>query len=129
MIGPHLAPDVKTKRKQERERLAAAAGLFNATENAFSGWKLWNRLDRLVERSDLPVRTVEVFYVMCGLALVGGLIGTMLSPSMLITLAAFAGSAFLPVACVWFKASRRLKAFENTLPDVLIAITAAISAG
>jgi tight adherence protein B len=128
-LAPHLAPDVKTKRKQERERLAAAAGLFNATESAFEGWKLWKQLDRLVERSDLPVRTVEVFYVMCGCALVGGLIGTMLTPSMLITLAAFAGGFLAPVAFVWFKASRRLKAFENQLPDVLITLAAALKAG
>ena len=53
-ISPHLAPDAGKKRKQERERLAAAAGLFNAMESAFEGWKLWKRLDRLVERSDLP---------------------------------------------------------------------------
>ena len=128
-LAPHLAPDVKVKRKQERERLAAAAGLFNATESAFSGWKLWKRLDRLVERSDLPVRTVEVFYVMCGLALVGGLIATMMSPSMLITLAALAAGGLAPVAFVWFKASRRLKAFENQLPDVLITLAAALKAG
>jgi tight adherence protein B len=128
-LAPHLAPEPGKKRKQERERLAAAAGLFNATESAFSGWKLWKRLDRLVERSDLPVRTVEVFYVMCGLALVGGLIATMMSPSMLITLAAFAGGGCVPVVFVWFKASRRLKAFENQLPDVLITLAAALKAG
>jgi tight adherence protein B len=129
-ISPHLAPDVKTvKRKQDRERLAAAAGLFNATESALEGWKLWKRLDRLVERSDLPVRTVEIFYAMCGLALLGALIATMLTPSMLITLAAFGGGAALPVVFVWFKASRRLKAFENQLPDVLITLAAALKAG
>jgi len=128
-ISPHLAPDVTQKRKQDRQRLAAAAGLFDATESAFEGWKLWKRLDRLVERSDLPVRTVEVFYVMCGLALLGGLIGTMLTPSMLITLGAFAGGAMVPVGFVWFKASRRLKAFENQLPDVLITLAAALKAG
>jgi tight adherence protein B len=128
-ISPHLAPDVTKKRKQERERLAAAAGLFNATESALEGWKLWKRLDRLVERSDLPVRTVEVFYAMCGLALLGGLIATMMTPSMLITLAAFGGGAMVPVGFVWFKASRRLKAFENQLPDVLITLAAALKAG
>jgi tight adherence protein B len=128
-ISPHLAPDVGKKRKQERERLAAAAGLFNATESAFEGWKLWKRLDRLVERSDLPVRTVEVFYLMCGLALIGALFATMLTPSMLITLAAFACGAAAPVAFVWFKASRRLSAFENQLPDVLITLAAALKAG
>jgi tight adherence protein B len=128
-LQPHLAPDVKTKRKQERERLAAAAGLFSATESAFEGWKLWKRLDRLVERSDLPVRTVEVFYSMCGLALAGGLLATMFTPSMLITLAAFGGGFMAPAGFVWFKASRRLKAFENQLPDVLITLAAALKAG
>jgi tight adherence protein B len=128
-IGPHLAPDVAKKRKQQRERLAAAAGLFNATENAFEGWKLWKRLDRLVERSDLPVRTVEIFYVMCGGALMGGLLATMFTPSMLITLAAFGAGAMAPVGFVWFKATRRLSAFENQLPDVLITLAAALKAG
>jgi tight adherence protein B len=128
-IGPHLAPDVAKKRKQQRERLAAAAGLFNATENAFEGWKLWKRLDRLVERSDLPVRTVEIFYVMCGGALMGGLLATMFTPSMLITLAAFGAGFIAPVGFVWFKATRRLSAFENQLPDVLITLAAALKAG
>ena len=129
-LAPHIAKDATTqKRKQERERLAAAAGLFNATESALEGWKLWKRLDRLVEKSDLPVRTVEVFYLMCGAALIGGLIASVTTPSMLITLAAFGAGAFAPVAFVWFKASRRLNAFENQLPDVLITLAAALKAG
>jgi tight adherence protein B len=129
-LAPHLAKDLAPqKRKRDRERLAAAAGLFNATETAFEGWKLWKRLDRLVEKSDLPIRTVELFYLMCGSALVGGLLATMLTPSILISMAAFAGGGFVPVSFVWFKASRRLKAFENQLPDVLITLAAALKAG
>jgi tight adherence protein B len=129
-LAPHIAQDIGTqKRKRERERLAAAAGLFSATESAFEGWKLWKRLDRLVEKSDLPIRTVELFYLMCGGALVGALLATMMTPSMLITVAAFAGGGFAPVSFVWFKAIRRLKAFENQLPDVLITLAAALKAG
>jgi tight adherence protein B len=128
-LAPHIAKDVTQKRKRERERLAAASALFDATESAFEGWKLWKRLDRLVERSDLPVRTVEIFYLMCGGALVGALIASMTTASMLITLAAFAAGGFVPVAFVWFKANRRLAAFENQLPDVLITLAAALKAG
>jgi tight adherence protein B len=129
-LAPHIAQDIATeKRKREKQRLAAAAGLFSATETAFEGWKLWKRLDRLVEKSDLPIRTVELFYLMCGGALVGGLVATMTTPSMLITVAAFAGGGFAPVSFVWFKATRRLKAFENQLPDVLITLAAALKAG
>jgi tight adherence protein B len=129
-LAPHLAKDLAPqKRKRDRERLAAAAGLFNATETAFEGWKFWKRLDRLVEKSDLPIRTVELFYLMCGSALVGGLIATLMTASTLITFAAFAGGGFVPVSFVWFKANRRLNAFENQLPDVLITLAAALKAG
>jgi tight adherence protein B len=34
-----------------------------------------------------------------------------------------------PVGFVWFKATRRLSAFENQLPDVLITLAAALKAG
>ena len=112
-LAPHIVQDVAVKRKHDRERLAAAAGLFTATENAFEGWKLWKRLDRLVERSDLPIRTVELFYMMAGGAIIGGGIASLTTPSMLFTLAGFAAGGFAPVAFVWVKATRRLKAFEN----------------
>ena len=129
-LAPHIAPDLTTqKRKNEKERLAAAAGLFRATETAFEGWKFWKRLDVLVEKSDLPIRTVELFYLMAGAALVGGAVASLTTPSMLITVAAFAAGGFLPVSFVWFKATRRLKAFENQLPDVLITLAAALKAG
>jgi tight adherence protein B len=129
-LAPHIATGADLrKRKQEKERLAAAAPLFRATESAFDQWKLWKRLERLVERSDLPLRTVEVFYMMIGCGLVGGMIATFVGPGTLVTVAVLAGGAFAPVAFVWVKASRRLKAFENQLPDTLITLAAALKAG
>jgi tight adherence protein B len=129
-LAPHLATGVETtKRKREKQRLAAAEGLFRVTEGAFEHWKLWKRLDRLVERSDLPLRTVELFYLMIGFGLVGGTIATFVGPGTIVTLAVLAGGAFAPVAFVWVKAIRRLKAFENQLPDVLITLAAALKAG
>ena len=129
-LAPHLATGVETtKRKREKQRLAAAEGLFRVTEGAFEHWKLWKRLDRLVERSDLPLRTVELFYLMIGFGLVGGTIATFVGPGTMVTLAVLAGGAFAPVAFVWVKAIRRLKAFENQLPDVLITLAAALKAG
>ena len=129
-LAPHIvtATEVR-KRKQEKERLAAAAPLFRVTESAFENWKLWKRLERLVERSDLPLRTVELFYLMIGFGLVGGMIATFVGPGTMVTIAALAGGAFVPVGFVWVKATRRLKAFENQLPDVLITLAAALKAG
>jgi tight adherence protein B len=129
-LAPHVATSLEVrKRKQERERLQMAEGLFRATESAFGHWKFWTRLDRLVERSDLPLRTVEVAYLMVGAALFGGLVGTMLGLGTLMLLGTLVAGGFLPVAFVWFKASRRTRAFENQLPDVLITLAAALKAG
>ncbi|MGH2921866.1 MAG: type II secretion system F family protein [Gaiellaceae bacterium] len=129
-LAPHVATSIEVrKRKQERERLQMAEGLFRATEGAFSHWRFWTRLERLVERSDLPLRTVEVAYLVLGVGLVIGLVGTLLGLGTLPLLGALFAGGFLPIAYVWFKASRRTKAFENQLPDVLITLAAALKAG
>ncbi len=129
-LAPHLAqgPDLR-KRKLERERFAAAAGLFKATESAFAHWRFWKRLEVLLERSDLPLRTVEFAYVIAGAGLLGGLIGAFMALSSMWILACLAGGGAVPIAFVWFKATRRTKAFENQLPDVLITLAAALKAG
>jgi tight adherence protein B len=129
-LAPHLVTSVEIrKRKEEKERLAAAAGLFRATENTFENWKFWKRLERLLERSDLPLRTVELVYLMGGIGLVLATFATLTSQPTMITFALMAGGAMAPVGFVWIKAVRRLKAFENQLPDVLITLAAALKAG
>ena len=129
-IAPHLAETIELKkRKEAKERFAAAAPLFRATESAFAHWKVWTRLERLVERSDLPIRTVELVYLMFGTMLVGALVATVTAQPTVIMLAVMAVGGFAPVSFVWIKAVRRLKAFENQLPDVLITLAAALKAG
>ncbi len=130
-IAPHLGPttDMQKRKKEQKERFAAAAGLFNATEGALSHWKFWTRLERLLERSDLPLRTVELVYLIAGLGLLGATFSTLTGQSGVITLALLVGFGSAPVGVVWFKATRRLKAFEDQLPDVLITLAAALKAG
>jgi tight adherence protein B len=128
-LAPHIVTSQEVRKKKEKERLAAAAGLFRVTENAFENWKFWKRLERLVERSDLPLRTVELVYLIAGLGLVAATLASLAAQSTLITLAALGAAGFAPIGYVWFKAVRRLKAFENQLPDVLITLAAALKAG
>jgi tight adherence protein B len=129
-IAPHLAETVELKKhKQDKERFAAAAPLFRATESAFAHWKVWTRLERLVERSDLPLRTVELVYLMAGAGLVGATIAALAAQPTLITVLVMAAGWMAPVGFVWIKATRRLKAFEDQLADVLITLAAALKAG
>ena len=58
-----------------------------------------------------------------------GLLTTAIASSTLISLLGLAGGAMLPVGWVWLKAHRRLQAFENQLPDLLIGVAASLKAG
>jgi tight adherence protein B len=130
-IAPHLAAstDIRKRKQEQKERFAAAAGLFKATEGALAHWKFWTRLERLLERSDLPLRTVELVYLIAGAGLLSATFATLTGQPGMITFIALAGGASIPVGVVWFKATRRLKAFEDQLPDVLITLAAALKAG
>ena len=130
-VQRHIAPKPKRskKTKEKKERLQALAGLFRLTENALGETRLWLRLRRLIERADLPLKTAELVYMMVGSAILVGLLLTVIASSTLISLLALAGGAMLPVGWVWLKAHRRLQAFENQLPDLLIGVAASLKAG
>jgi tight adherence protein B len=127
-LAPHLGETKGSKRKVDRERLQAAAGLFRATERTFGHWRHWIALDRMIERADLPLRTVEFVYLSVGAGLLGGLVGAALLNGLFV-LAVMAGGAAVPFSVVWFKGRQRTKAFENQLPDLLITLAAALKAG
>jgi tight adherence protein B len=128
-IAPHLPGTQINKRKADRDRLRAAAGLFRATERTFGHWRQWIALDRMIERADLPLRTVEFVYLSAGSAIAGGVLGAVVVQSTLLVLVAVAVGGAVPFTVIWFKGSRRTKAFENQLPDLLITLAAALKAG
>jgi tight adherence protein B len=128
-LAPHLPGTQIDKRKAERERLQAAAGLFRATERTFGHWRQWIALDRMLERADVPLRTVEFVYLMAGSALAGGMFGAVFAQSTMLVFGSMIGGAAIPFAVIWLKGRSRLKAFENQLPDLLITLAAALKAG
>ena len=129
-LEPHVsASSHRVKEARKRERLAAAAGLFHATERALGNLRQWRSAQKLLERADIRLRTVELFYIMVGAGIAGGLIGALgRFPSWAI-LVMMLFAAFLPYGFVSFKAKSRLKAFENQLPDLLITVAASLKAG
>jgi tight adherence protein B len=129
-LAPHLAPSSEVrKRRAQRERFAAAAGLFKATEGTFGHWRSWHRLERMIERADLPLRTVEFVYLSLASALFVGLFGAVAGNSTFRIVLALAAGGSVPLIFVWVKGTRRTRAFENQLPDMLITLAAALKAG
>jgi Flp pilus assembly protein TadB len=128
-LEPHLNAGGRAKQVQKRERFALAAGVFKATEQAFGNFRQWHSLQRLLQRGDVPLRTVEFVYIAAASSIGFGLIAAVTAASTLAILLAFVIGALIPYLVIWIKARRRLKAFENQLPDLLITLAATLKAG
>jgi tight adherence protein B len=129
-LGPHVdskRPDAR--RRSRNHRLALAASLFSVTEKTLGHWRFWQRLQRKLERADIPLRTVEFAYIMIGSALLIGVVTAASGLGTVYVLAAMGVGASLPYGFVAFKGRRRLKAFENQLPDLLVTMAASLKAG
>jgi len=128
-LAPHLGDAPRRRQKQEKGRSALLASLFSATEEVFSGARLWTRLQRLLERADVPMRTVEFVYVITGAALIGLIVSMILLHSAFLAFLGLLAGGALPVAWLYMKAKRRERAFEDQLPDLLVALAATLKAG
>jgi tight adherence protein B len=127
-IQPHIAQE-KEKVKRKRERPGLVRGLFASTEHVLGKSKQWSSLARLLERGDVPLKTVEFAYVIlvCGLAV--GFLASVLGLSGIFLVGAFLLGASLPIGFVYRKARKRLAAFDEQLPDLLMAVAASLKAG
>ena len=125
--GEAKGKNSRQKRKQRRSE--ALAAVFGATERALGNLKQWRWVGRALERADVPLKTVEFFWIVVGSGVVMAIIASLLgvSPAFLLVLVAIA--ALLPFGWLWMKMRRRLNAFEDQLPDFLITIAASLKAG
>ena len=129
-IDPHLGEgDRKRARGPAQERFATASTVMRATEAAFGHLRVWHRLHRLLERADLPLRTVELIYICAGSALVFALFSAVLGTGFFLSFCLLVLGGVAPVLFVAFKAKRRLTALEDQLPDLLITLAASLKAG
>jgi len=130
-IAPHTGETKKGSSKQQRKarRMETLATIFRATENALGHLKQWRWTQRMLERADLPLRTVEFFWIMIGGAFGLALLAAVAGQSAVIILALMCGGGAAPFLFVWMKMRRRLRAFEDQLPDLLITIAASLKAG
>ena len=128
-LAPHLDTRRTSKRRSRRDRLEMLNGLFRATEQAFGHRRQWRNLQLLLERADLPLRTVEFAWLLIGCSFVFALLAAVTGQSSLVILSMFLVGAFIPYFVVWFRARKRMRAFEDQLPDLLITMAASLKAG
>ncbi len=76
-----------------QERFATASTVMQATEKAFGHLKVWHSLHRLLERADVPLRTVELVYISAGAGLVPAMLFAVAGASSLVLLVMVVGGA------------------------------------
>jgi tight adherence protein B len=129
-LEPHITYARRAvKNQRQRRRRAFLHSIVQTTERAFADVKQFRALERLLERADLPLRAGELIYICVGSGVLVGVISALVFDSPLLILGGTIAGAWLPVAFVKFKASMRLKLFDNQLADLLITISASLKAG
>ena len=120
------APDQQRRGRGIKQSLAP---LFAATESILTGSRLFNRMGFLLEQANLPLRQVELLYLMIGTGTGGGFaIGT-LSGSLFIGMGGLLIGTCIPYVWVAYRARKRKRQFEGQLADVLNTIAASLRAG
>ena len=129
-LTPHVAPAVRARKAvEDRERFAMGSSAMRVTEQAFGHLASWKKVHRMLERADVPLRTVEFMYIAVGCSFLVALVTTLAGLGPLWALAGFAVGGAAPFAWLKVKIARRLKAFENQLPDILMTLAASLKAG
>jgi len=130
-LDPHVASAKHQvlKRQREESRFSALSGLFKATESVFGNLGQWKRLDRVLQRADFPLRAAEYAYIMFGFGLLFAFIHATVSQTLWFVALGFAEGACIPYVFASYKARKRLKAFDEQLPDMLVTMAASLKAG
>lgn len=105
------------------------APLFAATESILNGSRLFTRMEFLLEQANLPLRQVELLYLMLGTGVGFTLAVGALTGSILLACIALVFGASTPYTWVAYKARKRKRQFEGQLADVLNTIAASLRAG
>lgn len=129
-LAPHLGPTERpVKVKRQKHGRSFMRRVVTATEQAFANVKQFRAVQRLLTRADLPLLASELLYICLGCSVLVALVMAIAGvPAVLVVLFMLAGGS-APILYVMSKARRRMKAFDNQLPDLLITIAASLKAG
>jgi tight adherence protein B len=128
-LAPHLAPTQRKGRTKPRQGQSLRKTVVGATESAFSNFKQFRALQQLLTRADLPLLAAELMYIAIGCATLTLLLAALFRAPALVLLILFVAAGAAPIGWVAFRAHKRIKAFDNQLPDLLITIAATLKAG
>ncbi|TML02934.1 MAG: hypothetical protein E6G36_10585, partial [Actinobacteria bacterium] len=129
-ISVHVGETKGNSKKARKERrLEALGNVFRATEKTFGNLKQWRWIGKMLERGDVPLKTVEFFWIEVVAVVVVFMFSVVMGAPLPFMVGALVIGGSIPFCVVWLKMRKRIRAFEDQLPDLLITIAAALKAG
>jgi tight adherence protein B len=119
----------KSKATRQERRMAMLGTVFKLTEKLFGQLAVWRRVSKMLERADVPLRTVEFFWIEVAAVVAAFMFSVVIGGSVPIMLMLMVVAGSIPYGVVWLKMRKRIRAFEDQLPDLLITIAASLKAG
>ena len=103
--------------------------LYGATEARLESTRIWQSAMRLLERAGSQMRPAEFLYASVLVCLGTLFLVTLLTDSFGFGLLAGAGGLVAPWLWMRRRGARRLRKFEEQLPDILLAISSSLKVG
>jgi tight adherence protein B len=126
-LAPHVVQTVQ--RGTQADRLSLLKALFRATEGTFGRHAKWRSIERMLVRGDVPLRPAEFLWLMIGCAVGAAVLCAAVGAPALVALVGLVVGGLIPYGFVTLRVRRRVKAFEEQLPDMLTTIAATLKAG
>ena len=129
-ISVHIGETrVKSKAARKERRLETLQNVFKLTEKLFGQLAVWRRVAKMLERADVPLRTVEFFWIEIAAVVFVLFFTAVIGASIPLMLVFVVVAGSIPYGVVWLKMRKRMRQFEDQLPDLLITIAASLKAG
>lgn len=113
----------------QAERRLPLTPFVSAADRVISATGARRRLEATLERAGSEMSAGKLFLVMCGSAFGALFLFRLLGLPVVVALLAFVLSGVVPLAALRRKATQRQRAFEEQLPDLLMAMAASARVG
>jgi len=129
-IQPHVTQGERDgKARRAHTRAVARQQVADGFEKALGDLRQFKVLQLALERADMPLRAGELVAICCAAAIGIGLVLAVFALPAYAILVGMVLAGAVPIVVVSARAGRRIRKFENQLPDLLITIAASLKAG
>lgn len=102
---------------------------YGTTDRLFGETRLWKRLERMAERAHVGWRPSELVAWSVAVSIAAGLVVAILASNVTLAVLAALAALVTPFVMLSSRGSRRMRTFDEQLPDVLMTMAGALKVG